>query len=211
MVLNTNQEIKVTEYSIKVEDKSNSNSSYPIGVVSLLAELQIRIGQTYDTFLECLNKVNMPILLNIGYKSGNISVIQVIRLGFGNTPELLLGVMTVYNGIIISYQYNDIRSTVGGKTQNLKISAMQQVRVPLATKDIEKTIVNLLSKITLLEINKNNWNITNNGKALIMSYNKDTQLSCKVPLNYYFSPDGHGNLFMNTIGYELNDIIASGI
>lgn len=201
MTLNVSQDIEVKEYSIKIRDKLNKKSANPIGVVSVLPELQIRIGMSYKLLLECLKNANIYVFFQQIHHKNGVEIYSLMRIGLNGIGDEPLGAITVYNGIVVSYQFNQ-RMGPG----NTNLSAIQQIRIGGTQENAAKLAVTAISALTKIKITKENWGINMGDSGIQVYYKFDPMCNGKYNLYYYLSQDSTNRYFVNTVGYSMNEL-----
>ena len=199
--LNKNQDVLISDYSLRVIDKENIKSLYPIGVISLLPKVQARIGQSYSSFLEYLSIANLFIILQPVYDKEAVKIFYVIKMKSNGIETEPLGALTVYKDTIISYQFNQ-----KSKLSRAKLSAIQQLRFKGTINQVAVQAVQALSALTNIKMSSDKWGTKVDKDSVSIYLKLDNMLPTKNRLYYYISKGSDDSYFINTVGYKLEDI-----
>lgn len=202
VALGNGQVIEVKEYSIKVIDNAFPNCVNPVGVVTVMQKLQIRIGQTYNQLLDSLSKSNMFVMLQPISSKSNVKMYYIVKITGDGVMKEPLGVLTVSNGKIVSYQFNHkIR------TKDVKMSAIQSLRFTGDIKDVAKQAVNVISTLVGVPIQNENWAVYVDENSIKICFKKDTLVPGVSNIYYYITKTKRGTYFVNTVGYDLSEFL----
>ena len=200
MVLNETQFMIAKDHSIKIRDTTNPLSANPVGVVNIFPSFQVRIGQKFKDLTSAMNRVSTDIFFKPIFNKNGIMMFSVMLLDDGIVRGPL-GTLTTYNGIVVSYQFN----------QNFKmpmqIAAIQTLRFRGDTKTVAKNIAMTLSAMIKVKLSAQNWGIRFDDASVNIYLKSDSMLPEKYRLYYFVSKDANGLYFINTIGYRLSDLI----
>ena len=203
MNLANGQSIEVKEYSIRVIDKNLPHCVNPVGVVTVMQKLQIRIGQTYRQLLNSLSKSNMYVMLQPISSKGEVKMYYIVKINGDGAMKEPLGVITVAKGKIVSYQFNHkIR------TKDVRMSAIQSLRFTGDIKDVAKQATSAISALVGIPIQNENWGVYMDDNSIKICFKRDELIPGVNNIYYYISKTRRGNYFVNTVGYDLDEFLS---
>lgn len=196
--ININQRIQVEAGSIKIRDLVNTESPNPLGVAPVTLDFQIRIGQKYSSIIQLLREARIPIIFQTVCILDKTHIYNIVRVGAGNIPEVVLGSLTVYNDIVISYQYNSLLRENRIYASICPLPAMQQIKIKKSPTSKTKAHL-LISRLTGTK--KDRLSAEERSNLICITYKEDIMLN--KPLYYLFSLGKDNNFRFNSIGYRM--------
>lgn len=190
--LNKYQKIVADEYSLKI---INNDNKYGFGVVSILPNIQVRIGIPLELFLTCLSNCTSYVSISDAFNTGNMTCYTVSK--FNGKANKKLGLLLVKNGVIVGYKYefngeddDDLTPVLG----RVEIKGEPEIAASIL-KDIMATYIGRKYE--------DNIKTVASDKCIKASYNDFMLYNGKYDLEYSAYKLKNGNYKLWIIGYNI--------
>ena len=187
------------------EKKKTSNGRYGVGVAAILPNIQIALGEKFETFKKAVEISRAPIAFKEIPLAKNVICYKVIRTATGKIKEEDLANIITCNGIVIGVKYNTDIINSKEFRRYVKISALQ-----LAIFGQEKNKYNLLiatkTLSTILKIPREKMIVVEYPCNLIIKI-KDTNRYGLLDVMYTATSDSQGKYHLTMISYDLNEAV----
>ena len=121
--------IIVQDNSISVRRNIKKIGKETTGIIYIMGNVAIELGRPLNQFITALNSTRIPLILQKIVTRGLFENYKVTRLNTGNVPNVDLGVVEVYNGMIVGYIFD--QNTLRNKEllQYVRSSALNRLCV----------------------------------------------------------------------------------
>lgn len=185
--------------SIRVMNRLNIRT----GIVVILPKVEILIGSLLTSFIEALDVSRLPIALNRTISKGNYETYNIIRLATGNVHEAIIGILSVYSGVIVGVNFNKKLLQDKVFRQKVALSAMHQIVV--YGKESRDKLFNATKSISLLTgADRESLIVSQTVRTIRVRVNYRNIYN--IPLYYIFSMTELGSYALSQISYDYNEI-----
>lgn len=201
-----NKDLIVQGGNIRVKEKKKpGNGRYGVGVAAILPNIQIALGEKFETFKKAVEISRAPIAFKEIPLAKNVICYKVIRTATGKIKEEDLANIITCNGIVIGVKYNTDIINSKEFRRYVKISALQ-----LAIFGQEKNKSNLLMATktlsAILKVPREKMIAVEYPRNIIIKI-KETNRYGLLDVLYTATSDNQGKYHLTMISYDLNEAI----
>lgn len=135
-----------------------------VGVIYVMGNVGIELGRPISQFIEALGYTRIPIILQRVIKKGFYESYKVTRINTGKVPNVELGYIEVYNGLMVGYIFGQQKLGDKQVLKFVKASAINMLKV----KDSEDAIDKLVKALKVITKTNGNHTVIKRKRVVII-------------------------------------------
>lgn len=143
--------VVIQDNSILIHRNTKKLGKETTGIVYIMSNVAIELGRPLKQFISALNNTRIPVVLQKVVTRGLFENYKVTRINTGNVPNVDLGIIEVYNGMIVGYIFDQKTLRNRDLLKYVKISALNR----LCIRNTEDTSKNIESALRIILKTKN--------------------------------------------------------